>query len=430
MTLSEEAVEISVSPEEDFERVLLEKISPQRMREESLFRLTVIGGGSLVVGLTEFFDTTLQQEGFRLSSTVSVGEHTRLIPIAKIFVSENGTSVENFLGKGATTQNLFDDLELFSLRDNGAATGRKTFPLEIGGILGRFMANPERKTLEEIYRHCDTEKIALWTRTAMLGVPVPGAAMATVVPEKFVVDFVKRHGRPPYFNNSRDDEIRTGEPLTVDIFDRRISLFEKYTLSDGGTFFLADVVSKNDQKENESFAFRFTRAGDLSVVNLTVFNLSIDSKENQWTGFSMRELCRKLPVEGFSKRLLLCSKTRNDIELLLGAESMITKKLGGLLPEKELTILASMLSGTVQYKLYNKKVILPDGTVHELVVAGLSKLSTDKNGSVLRSRRNLVLSDNGQLLTGRYILGGDEALKVSAVEKSLFKIENHKQKER
>ena len=351
MTLSEEAVEISVPPEEDFERVLLEKISPQRMREESLFRLTVIGGGSLVVGLTEFFDTTLQQEGFRLSSTVSVGEHTRLIPIAKIFVSENGTSVENFLGKGATTQNLFDDLELFSLRDNGAATDRKTFPLEIGGILGRFMANPERKTLEEIYRHCDTEKIALWTRTAMLGVPVPGAAMATVVPEKFVVDFVKRHGRPPYFNNSRDDEIRTGEPLTVDIFDRRIPLFEKCSLPDGGTFFLADVVAENGQKGNERFAFRFAKAGDLSGFNLKVFNLSIDSKENRWTGFSTRELCRNLPVEEFSKRLFLCAETRNDIDLLLGAESMITKKFGGLLPEKELTILASMLSGAVQYQL-------------------------------------------------------------------------------
>ena len=217
-------LDLSLSPEELFERVFFEKMISLAKEETTKFRLTIPGEKPLIVTMKMFPGDREDSFKFscRLTGDIISGGNLRGSCIAyATFSKNNDVKIESFLGKGATIGNLFHDFQTFPGREN-------LLPIDIGGVLHRFVFSPDRTTMEEIYRACDQEKLELWEQKATREIPLSSKNRPDLIlsGEK-VVNFTRKYGRPPYFTKTNDFEIKHEKPLSVELFNQNVVLFEK-----------------------------------------------------------------------------------------------------------------------------------------------------------------------------------------------------------
>lgn len=139
----------------------------------------------------------------------------------------------------------------------------------------------------------------------------------------------------------------------------------------------------------------------------------------------MVQIVKNLPVEDFLRRVSLATEKEFSSDLLFVTERMISRDPSKRLKEGDLKILAGILAGTTECRLEKKNLVsAKDHSTHNLLVAYMSKLFLYSNGRVTRKRGNFVLADNGELLKGRFVLGGDDSLRENLVRRQLKLVES------
>ena len=412
-------LDLSLSPEELFERVFFEKMISLAKEETTKFRLTIPGEKPLIVTMKMFPGD--REDSFKfsrlLTGDIISGGNLRGSFIAyATFSKNNDVKIESFLGKGATIGNLFNDFRAFPGREN-------LLPIDIGGVLllHRFVFYPDRTTLEEIYRACDQEKLELWEQKTTREIPLSSKNRPDLIlsGEK-VVNFTRKYGRPPYFTKTNDFEIKHEKPLSVELFNQNVVLFEKNLIKNGGSFTLTYILwdSANDCPKNLFLDFVYPDGKEEK-------NIVISGHNHDILGESLVQIVKNLPVEDFLRRVSLATEKEFSSDLLFVTERMISRDPSKRLKEGDLKILAGILAGTTECRLEKKNLVsAKDHSTHNLLVAYMSKLFLDSNGRVTRKMGNFVLADNGELLKGRFVLGGDDSLRENLVRRQLKLVES------
>lgn len=447
--VKEKILDLNLSSEELFDLVVFEKMISRSDKGITKFRLIVPDEKPLVVTMTmvsepSSFPSSSEnsfQVVYRLTGHIISDNKIRASHIANATFSQNGeVKIDSFLGRGATIGNLFSDFRTF-------IGGKNLHPIDIGEFLHRYVHSPDRTALEEIYRAGDPEKLELWAERAYQ-IPL---RPSRILPAKNVVDFTRKYGRPPFINQTNDFEIKYEKPFTVELFNRNVALFEKNPMKNGGSFTLTNASSGG-----ENLFLNFVYPDGKEAKNVAIFG-----HEYNLLGESLLQIAKDFPAEEFLHRVSLAAEKSFSHDFLFATERMISRDRpqdardplkrfedssasrerpeGSIsqrehnkrLKETDLKILAEILSGATECRLEKKSLVsTKDNSSHDLLVAYISKLFLNSNGRFTQKRGNFVLADNGELLKGRFVLGGDDSLRENLVKRQLKLVEIDRSLER
>ena len=324
----------------------------------------------------------------------------------------------SFLGRGATVENMVQDMSLES-RD-------KVSPATVGQRLSFLDPDISRQTLEKIASH--GKDLDLWKNAF----PVPSCdqEISSQIPqekrETAILDFFKKYGRPPFVSSESLVEFETGRATTVNLFGRDLVVLRREKLDGKTTCVPKFYLAEGSKNQIASFW--------LSVEPFPVSFLSKSRSQTKLEVFFMQEqnglykldFCQKNSFADFLKRMTVSNRyTMVDNDLFM-AEELITKGRRKL-TDPELDALGKIFDKNYVFNLKGQDLVDRFGEKHELVVANISE-SNPVNGKIVRG--DFVLSDNGQVLVGRAILGGKASLRLSVIKKTFENLQNTKEVER
>ena len=414
-----EIIPLELDPAENFEQALFQKIILHEKETATTYRVSLLGRTkeTLEMTLSMFSRGDGQDSGpfIRVVAGVPFDGWTTKIPIAIANVnvpSDKDPWVESYSGRGATVGDLFADLKPGNPKDLNPL-----FPIEVGKILHVFLGPTERATLEEIYRALEWEKCAPWVKQTF---QTDKTRLATETLSKiswsFVKEFTQNFGRPPFFGRANSVEIETRKPLEIELFQQKFLLFNKYPLTNGRNLRLQGVLSPNEPEEQ--LLFELSGEPSKSSPNGPTYFCVTPGKDPIFK-LSLKQICQSLSLAEFSERAELCQTRDTGFEQLVFAERAIVGDNSRKLGTKDLFLLSGILSKTTECTFLKERFIDSRGKIHDLVTANLLKISQNSQGNVIRKKEKVVLSDNGNLLTGRYIIGGIDALREAAIKKTL-----------
>lgn len=180
--------------------------------------------------------------------------------------------------------------------------------------------------------------------------------------------------------------------------------------------------------------FLVIREGNTNIVNqeagekerVHCFFFTLLSEKNDDNEFCLHKFIRNMSLDDFLKRL----REKDDRHIygntLFEAEVLITN-YRKVLTDHELNFLAKVLDNYYRVALERKKIVDKIGREHNFVIAKLTKQIIEPNvlnKSVSRrryTRGEFVLSDNGTILVGRFLIGGLESLRLRKFQETLDK---------
>ena len=410
-------VSLNLDMEEDFDQVLLYKILPCGKEVKTTFNLFAAGEKPFVTTLIKFPEPG-GKTAFMLHGNIVVGRYTHEVHIANATDFGGGKKVvESFIGRGAQVKDLFRDV-----REHGGI-----LPIEIDGYLHRFIKSPERKTLEEIYKACDPEKLALWVKKSH-NIPASHAKCAVFMSEQDAIEFTRHYGRPPFVNKTNNYEIVQKKPLEAYLFGQTAVLFGKNEMPTGGCFSLVNVSDVSIESPTKKGTYKKgSYVVDFALPNGQKETVSIYGAPcYDLLGESMAQIAKDFPPEEYLKRVFMAAENEFPNDMIFLVERILSRAPDKRLKEDDLKILAGMLAGTIECRLEKKTFVSSkDNSSHELLVATMSKLFPVVSGDnrVSRKKGNFVLSDNGELLKGRFVLGGDDSLREALVKRQMNLVE-------
>lgn len=415
--LKKTIVTLNLGLEEDFEQALLEKILLCGKEDETIIKLFAPGEKPFVATLIKF-----QENGgkttFMLKGSLVVEKYIHEFHIANATDFGGGKRVvESFIGRGAQVRDLFRDVRVYG----------GIIPVEIGLYLRRFIESPERKTLEEIYKACDPEKLALWAQKSYK-IPAPQEKCAVFMSEQDAIEFTRRYGRPPFANKTNNYEIVQKKPLEAYLFGQTAVLFGKNEMPTGGSFSLVNVSDVSIESPTKKGTYKKgSYVVDFALPNGQKETVSIYGAPcYDLLGESMAQIAKDFPPEEYLKRVFMAAENEFPNDMIFLVERILSRAPDKRLKEDDLKILAGMLAGTIECRLEKKTFVSSkDNSSHELLVATMSKLFPVVSGDnrVSRKKGNFVLSDNGELLKGRFVLGGDDSLREALVKRQMNLVE-------
>ena len=409
--------------EEDFDQVLLYKILPCGKEVKTTFNLFAAGEKPFVTTLIKFPEPG-GKTAFMLHGNIVVGRYTHEVHIANATDFGGGKKVvESFIGRGAQVKDLFRDV-----REH-----RGILPIEIDGYLHRFIKSPERKTLEEIYKACDPEKLALWAKKSYK-IPAAQEKCAVFMSEQDAIEFTRRYGRPPFANKTNNYEIVQKKPLEAYLFGQTAVLFGKNEMPTGGSFSLVNVSDVSIESPTKKGTYKKgSYVVDFALPNGQKETVSIYGAPCYGLiGESMVQIAKDFPPEEYLKRVFMAADNEFPNDMLFIVERILSHAPDKRLKEDDLKILAGMLAGAVECRLEKKTFVSSrDDSFHELLVSTMSKFSPVVGGGnrIPRTRGNFVLADNGELLRGRFVLGGAGSLREALVKKQMKLVETDRHSE-
>ena len=412
-----EIISLRLDPSENFEQALFQKIILHEKETVPTYRVSLLGRPkeTLEMTLSMFSRGAGQDSGpfIRVVAGVHFEGWTTKIPIANIHVPlDKEPWVESYSGIGATVGDLFADLRPGNPKDLDPL-----FPIEVGKILHVFLGPTERTTLEEIYGALEWEKCAPWVKeTFQKDKTRLDAETLSKISWSFVKEFTQNFGRPPFFCRENSIELDTRKPLEIELFQQKFLLFDKYPLTTGRNLRLQGALFPNNQ--DEQLLFELSGEPSRSSPNSTAYFCITPGKDPIFK-ISLKQICQSLSLAEFSERAELCQAGDTGFEQLVFAERVIVGDNSRKLGTKDLFLLSGILSKTTECTFLKERFIDSRGKIHDLVTANLLKISQNSQGNVIRKKEKVVLSDNGNLLTGRYIIGGIDALREAAIKKTL-----------
>lgn len=445
---------ISPNPKDSLEETILALIeqSHHKHREggEKFFQLHNFKVSVNKGGKTKFFDGDIQfyfegekaihvralptfnaRDSLRTTTWHNSREQIKTDSLLKTidlgYVVEENTSPESgvrsfrflsFLGRGATVGDMVKDMAL--------EAKNKVSPATVGQRLSYLDPNISRETLETIAQK--GRDLDLWKNAF----PVPSCdhRISSRIPqgerEAAILDFFKKYGRPPFVSAESLVEFETGRATTVNLFGRDLVALRREKL-DGKTIYVQNFYLAEGSK-NQIASFW------LSVEPFPVSFLSKSRSQTKLEVVFMQEqnglykldFCQKNSFADFLKRMTISNRyTMVDNDLFM-AEELITKSRRKL-TDPELDALGKIFDKNFVFDIKGQDLVDRFGEKHELVVANLSE-SNPVNGKIVRG--HFVLSDNGQVLVGRAILGGKASLRLSVIKNTFEKFQNTKEVER
>lgn len=223
--------DLTVNHNDDFyEKIVLDFLpSITKKRDPSLITVKGIDERQQIVAIVAHSPTIY---GVRFSAfliydgNISNRKSNGIILIARFPISSDFTPPFSYLGVGATCGDLVKDLK--------KVERNQRTPIHFGIFYGRFLSRQDLVTLNQL--STDPHAFILWSKqmerlethvaNENLNFPLPCSDDFSTS----VIQFAKRYRRPPIIGRVLGDvvydEAKTGHPITIDIFQKKVPLFE------------------------------------------------------------------------------------------------------------------------------------------------------------------------------------------------------------
>lgn len=443
---------ISPNPKDSLEETILALIeqSHHKHREgvEKFFQLHNFKVSVNKGGKTKFFDGDIQfyfegekaihvrafptfnaRDSLRTTTWHNSREQIKTDSLLKTidlgYVVEENTSPESgvrsfrflsFLGRGATVGDMVKDMAL--------EAKNKVSPATVGQRLSYLDPNISRETLETIAQK--GRDLDLWKNAF----PPPSYDQIKVAKhnpsgrETKILDFLDKYGRPPFVSPQSLVEVETGRPVTINLFGKELVASRRENI-DGKKI---SVTSFSLRRPNDRTFWLSIEPFYDSVLNeqrLRTEKLEVVFPQEQ-NGLYKIDFCRKNSFADFLQRITVSSRYVMVDNDLFMAEAVITKGKRKL-TAPELDAIGRIFDKRYVFSIRVQEILDKSGEKHEIVVANMSESNPVYKKLVCG---DFVLSDNGQVLVGRALLGGVEPLKLSRIKKMLGSPQRTRETER
>lgn len=138
--------------------------------------------------------------------------------------------------------------------------------------------------------------------------------------------------------------------------------------------------------------------------------------------FSFYQFSKIMNFDDFLKRVSIAEAKQIYPNSFFETEARITN-YKRLLTTAELDYLGKILENYDRLACSDKKIVDRSGKEHNLVTANLTKQipQTETSKGRRYTRGEFVLSDNGTILIGRFLIGGPESLRLRKIQETLDK---------
>ena len=331
-----------------------------------------------------------------------------------------------FPGDGSTVGDVVRDIDLEEDRIS---------PLDLGRLLSTTMEiSLKRKELEEMSGVLH-EGAKFWVE-ATKELSRQQSSRGTA-PAKEIVDFTKRFGRPPYpgmvewkepgaKKSGLLNEALSLTPISLDMFGQKLELFKPVPFRYGEkeklcalskisgrglvlTFFSPPGNSKGEVAWKQEIEFPDATTAEC------LKNRSDSYNTLTFRDAALFEFCKKNSLETYVGILRECKKHDVVFHDFTVAEFMVGRGERNLRDEER-----AVLFGVLQKRSmvsFREETIFDGQKPHKLAVVEISRSRSDSK--TLPARGEFVLGIDGQVQTGRFVLGGAEAMRKKNVLNTL-----------